>query len=90
LQWSPFQDKLLASSSDDSSIKLWVIEDGEKGLSENITECDMEFDQHAKKCKAIQWHPYAEHLMASYAEDNTVRLWDVNQGENVGTYADLD
>ena len=50
----------------------------------------MEFDQHAKKCKAIQWHPYAEHLMASYAEDNTVRLWDVNQGENVGTYADLD
>ena len=26
LQWSPFQDKLLASASDDSTIKLWVID----------------------------------------------------------------
>ena len=77
LQWCPFQDKLLASSSDDSSIKLWIIEN-EKGLTEHTTEFAMSFDDHIKKCKALQWHPIVENMLASYAEDNTVRIWDCN------------
>lgn len=89
LQWSPFQDKLLASSSDDSTIKLWFIE-GEQGITSHVTECDMEFDDHAKKCKAIQWHPIAEHVLASYAEDSTVRVWDVNTGDCAITFTDVD
>jgi hypothetical protein len=43
---------LLASSSDDSTIKLWFIED-EAGIKSHVTECELEFDDHAKKCKAI-------------------------------------
>ena len=52
LQWCPFQDRLLASSSDDSNIKLWLIEN-EKGLTEHVTEAAISLDDHAKKCKAI-------------------------------------
>ena len=50
----------------------------------------MEFDDHAKKCKAIQWHPIAEHVLASYAEDSTVRVWDVNTGDCAITFTDVD
>lgn len=42
-----------------------------------MTEPVAAFEDHAKKCKAIQWHPIAENTLASYAEDNTVRIWDV-------------
>lgn len=36
LQWNPFQDKLLASASDDSTIKLWVI-DSYEGIKDSVT-----------------------------------------------------
>lgn len=76
LQFSPFEDRLLASSSDDSTIKLWFIE-GEKGLTEHMSTPASSLEEHAKKCKAIQWHPTSENLLASYAEDETVKIWDV-------------
>jgi len=89
MQWSPFQDKLLATSSDDATIKLWVI-DSYDGIDKTVTQSDMEFDEHAKKCKAIQWHPICENVLASYAEDNTIRVWDVNTGDCATTFTDLD
>lgn len=81
---------MLASSSDDSTIKLWVIDDGEHGITEHLTDVALDFDEHAKKCKAIQWHHIAENVLSSYGEDNTVRIWDVNAGECNITFADLD
>jgi WD40 repeat protein len=50
----------------------------------------MSFEEHAKKCKAIQWHPIVENMISSYSEDNTVRIWDVNQGENAITFTGID
>ena len=55
-----------------------------------MTEPVAAFEDHAKKCKAIQWHPIAENTLASYAEDNTVRIWDVIQGECAITFSDVD
>ena len=52
LQWSPFEDRLLASSSDDATIKLWFIEN-EKGITEHVTVPASSMEEHAKKCKAI-------------------------------------
>ena len=52
MQWCPFQERLLATSSDDASIKLWVIEN-DKGISEHMADSAMSLEEHTKKCKAV-------------------------------------
>ena len=36
LAWNPFDDNMIASSSEDCTVKIWEIPDG--GLTENLTE----------------------------------------------------
>ena len=55
-----------------------------------MTEAAMSFEEHTKKAKAVMWHPIVENMMASYGEDTTVRIWDVNQGECAITFTGVD
>ena len=64
--------------------------ENEKGITEHVTEAAISLDDHGKKCKAIQWHPIVENMLSSYAEDSTVRVWDVNQGECSITFTGIE
>jgi len=55
LQWSPFEDRLLATCADDGKVKMWIFDD-ENGCKENLTEADMELDAHARKTLNVRWH----------------------------------
>lgn len=74
-EFSPFNDALLATASEDGSIKLWVIPD--EGLTHDIKDWDAELRGHAKKLILTRFHPVADYTLASASADNTVRLWDV-------------
>ena len=87
LGFSPFYENLLASSSEDGKIKLWLIPEG--GLTEHVKEEDMELLGHTKKALAIRWHHIVENLLASYSIDNTVKIWDVSSGKTAHTFHGL-
>lgn len=74
-EFSPFNDNLLVTASEDASMKLWILPD--EGLSEDLMEADAELKGHAKKLTLCRFHPSADHTLASTAADNTVRIWDV-------------
>lgn len=74
-EFSPFNDQLLATASEDGTIKLWIIP--EDGITSDTTECDAELRGHAKKLILSRFHPSADYTIASIAADNTIRIWDV-------------
>jgi len=80
MQWSPFEDRILATSADDGKVKMWVFDDfeGLTGKSDR-RECDLEIEAHPRKCMSVRWHTSVENLVATHAIDKTVKIWDINE-----------
>ena len=92
-EWSPFDDSMLATASEDSTIKLWSIPDdweptNEKGLGnqgEDFSESLTGLDGHRKKVTLIRFHPTASNTMLSSSADYTVKTWDIESGTAINT-----
>ncbi|XP_008198815.1 coronin-2B isoform X2 [Tribolium castaneum] len=81
IKWNPFNDNVIASCSDDCTIKLWHIPDG--GLSMHLTEWLVELQGHKRRVAYIEWHPCAENILFSAGFDHLVIIWDIEKGETV-------
>lgn len=91
IQWSPFEDRLLATCADDGKVKMWVFDDHE-GCKDNMVDADMELDAHPRKCLNVRWHKSVESLLATCSIDKTVKIWDINEDradEAVLTFTEL-
>ena len=91
IQWSPFEERLLATCADDGKVKMWVFDDFE-GCKENLVEADMELEAHSRKCLNVRWHRSVESLLATCSIDKTVKIWDINEDradEPAFTFAEL-
>ena len=86
-EFSPFNDSLLATASEDGKIKMWVIP--EDGITTDVSECDAELRGHSKKLIFCKFHPSADYTLASCGCDMTVRLWDISQQKCAQTYEEL-
>lgn len=75
IAFSPFHDRILASASNDCTVKIWMIPD--QGLTEEVTQCDANLAAHHKRVQLIQFHPTSEFTLASASLDNTVKIWDI-------------
>eukprot|EP00539_Tryblionella_compressa_P010624 CAMPEP_0178801088 /NCGR_PEP_ID=MMETSP0745-20121128/13169_1 /TAXON_ID=913974 /ORGANISM="Nitzschia punctata, Strain CCMP561" /LENGTH=458 /DNA_ID=CAMNT_0020459917 /DNA_START=74 /DNA_END=1450 /DNA_ORIENTATION=+ len=92
-EWSPFDDSLLATASEDSTIKLWSIPDDweptdETGLGKKGTDFSdsmLDLDGHAKKVTLLRFHPTASNTLLSTSADYTVKVWDIEAGQAVST-----
>uniref|UniRef100_A0A673N6N4 Coronin n=1 Tax=Sinocyclocheilus rhinocerous TaxID=307959 RepID=A0A673N6N4_9TELE len=71
----------LAISGDDAKIRVWQIPKG--GLTETLTEPECVLRGHTEKIYSIKFHPHASSLLASSSYDLTVRLWNLETGEEV-------
>lgn len=83
IAWCPFNDHVIASCSDDCSIKIWEIPEG--GLEKDYTQEDaaVELLGHEKKVGEILWHPTAADILVSSGFDFTIRVWNVSAAEQV-------
>ncbi|XP_055322253.1 coronin-2B-like isoform X1 [Sitodiplosis mosellana] len=83
LKWNPFNDCIIASASDDCTIKIWRIP--EEGLTSNLDIFESELLGHRRKVLHIEWHPTASNVMFSAGFDHTVLVWDVSTQEIMQT-----
>lgn len=81
--FNPFHDQILASGSEDQTIKIWGIPEG--GLTENMTEPLVDLRGHQRKVTLLRFHPTASNILASTSADQTVRLWDIEKGTEVSS-----
>lgn len=87
--FDPFDDNRVASSSDDGKIGIWDIPQDysilKSGDNEEIKDIEPTkfLTGHSRKVGHILYHPTAKDVLASSSLDYTVRIWNVETGEDI-------
>jgi coronin-1B/1C/6 len=79
IEFSPFNDNIVASVSDDGYAKLWKIPEG--GLTESMNTPVQSLQGHRRKVGTLNFNPIANNVLATTSADYSVRIWDVETGE---------
>ncbi|CAD5120749.1 DgyrCDS9310 [Dimorphilus gyrociliatus] len=90
IQWCPHNDNVIASASDDCTVKVWSIPD--EGLVKNLEEPITTLIAHQRRVGLIAWHPTAHNVLLSAGSDNMIFIWNVGTEEiliELGVLPDL-
>jgi len=79
INFSPFNDNLVASVSEDGNGRIWSIPDG--GLTEHLVNPTQTLIGHKRKVGTCKFHPTAENVLLTTSTDYTVKVWDIEKGE---------
>lgn len=84
--WSPFDDDIIASGSDDGKVFLWKVPDGFTLHTDADEPQDVKpvgkLSGHSRKVGHVLFNPAAENVLASSSGDYTVKLWDLEDGRS--------
>lgn len=80
IKFSPFRTDLLASASDDCTVKLWTIP--KEGLTQDIKTDSQTYLGHKRKVCLIDFHHHTADVIASASVDNTIQVWNMIKAEN--------
>jgi len=83
IKWNPFNDNIIASASEDCTVKLWYIPDGGLGLASDLTEHLVELQGHRRRVSILEWHPTAENILISAGYDHRILIWNIAKGQSV-------
>ncbi|XP_029808122.1 coronin-2B [Suricata suricatta] len=67
IKWNPFIDNIIASCSEDTSVRIWEIPEG--GLKRNMTEALLELHGHSRRVGLVEWHPTTNNILFSAGYD---------------------
>lgn len=81
MQWNPYNDNMLATCSEDGSIKLWEIPDHGVVLNMNDDKALLTLEYHEKRCTQIVWHPTAKNILFSVSQEPKIVVWNLDDGE---------
>nr|KAG5689184.1 hypothetical protein BaRGS_004018 [Batillaria attramentaria] len=81
IKWNPFNDDIIASASEDCTVKIWQIP--KTGLVTTLSEWSVDLHGHARRVGYVEWHPSAENILLSTGFDYKCILWNVEQAEPV-------
>ena len=82
--FNPFNDFVVASASDDATIKLWKIECKGDQVAPNAAAY-ASMSGHSRKVSRLVFNPLVDGALASFGGENAIKLWDVNKGSVVST-----
>jgi coronin-7 len=73
--FDPFNDHRIAIGCDNGTIQFWTIPD--EGLNDNLDKFDSKLVAHNDRLTIIQFHPNANDVLASFAMDLVLIIWDL-------------
>lgn len=80
-EFSPFDEHLMVTSAEDTTVKIWQIPEG--GLKAHLKEPLVNLEGHQKKVSFCHCNPTASSIVASAAFDLTLRIWNFEEQEEV-------
>lgn len=63
IQWCPHNDDIIASGSEDCTVKVWQIPEG--GLLRNLEEPVVDLVAHQRRVGLVVWHPTVQNVLLS-------------------------
>lgn len=83
--WSPFNDSLIASGSDDGKAFIYKVPEGftlrtEEGEAVKDVAPVQKLSGHSRKVGHVLFNPAAENILATSSGDYTIKLWDIEAG----------
>jgi len=87
LEFSPFNDHLLATACQNGQINLWTIPQG--GLTQNITSPSTKLTNGETRVLSVDFHPLASNLLVSFDSNKHLKFWDLESSKNVLTLPDV-
>eukprot|EP00049_Salpingoeca_infusionum_P017191 m.352076 g.352076 ORF g.352076 m.352076 type:complete len:465 (-) comp16432_c0_seq1:247-1641(-) len=81
IKFCPFNDNLIASCSEDCTVKVWEIPEG--GLTDTMTQPVVDLRGHQRRVGVVEWHPTAENILYSAGFDYMIYGWNIATGEAV-------
>jgi len=90
IEFNPFNDNIIASTSEDGYAKVWRIPDG--GLTAPLNDAVQPLSGHKRKVGTLNWNPVANNILATTSSDYTVKVWDVETGQvkfDISGHADI-
>eukprot|EP00039_Didymoeca_costata_P017985 m.331632 g.331632 ORF g.331632 m.331632 type:complete len:468 (+) comp16770_c0_seq1:2765-4168(+) len=83
IQWSPIHENVIASCSEDLSVKVWEIPAG--GLTEDLKDPVASLEGHQRRVGYVEWHPTCDSILCSAGHDYVVMVWKLDKSmENGG------
>ncbi|KAK3692425.1 hypothetical protein B0T22DRAFT_369712 [Podospora appendiculata] len=83
--WNPFNDRIIASASDDAKVFIWQVPENFTLYTdaEEVTDVTpvSKLTGHSRKVGQVLFNPAAENILASASGDLTIKLWDIGTGQ---------
>ncbi|KAK4153674.1 hypothetical protein C8A00DRAFT_43425 [Chaetomidium leptoderma] len=83
--WSPHNDRIIASASDDGKVFIWEVPQGFTlhTDAEEVSHVSpvSKLVGHSRKVGHVLFNPAAENILASSSGDMTIKLWDITTGQ---------
>ncbi|RKF79093.1 Coronin-like protein crn1 [Golovinomyces cichoracearum] len=81
--WNPFNDRVIASGSDDCKVFIWQVPHEFTLYSENEEPVDIapvsRLSGHSRKVGQLLFNPAADNILASASGDYTIKIWNIAQ-----------
>ncbi|KAI0388686.1 DUF1900-domain-containing protein [Xylariaceae sp. FL0594] len=82
--WNPFNDRVIASASDDAKVMIWQVPQGFSLFTDADEPADVapvaKLSGHSRKVGQVLFNPAAENILASASGDLTLKIWDISAG----------
>lgn len=85
VKFSPFSSNLLATGSDDATVRLWEIPQG--GVTEEGVVEQQKFTGHSKKVGMLNFNPSVAEVIATGSFDNSINVWNICNGQSYFRHA---
>ncbi|KAK0623266.1 hypothetical protein B0T14DRAFT_170781 [Immersiella caudata] len=83
--WHPFNDRIIASASDDGKVFIWEVPQNFTLYTDGDEVVDVtpvsKLTGHSRKVGQVLFNPAAENILASASGDLTIKLWDIGTGQ---------
>lgn len=80
LAWNPFNDDMLATCSEDGSIKIWQFDKGAPLTSWESKDAALSLEYHERRCIQVVWHPIAGNVLMSVSQEPKICIWNLDEG----------